>query len=136
MAHVSCKIGTADEWWPQNLIVLFRENSETTDKYGNIKFQTKTTFNLCWHVERLAATKGTVITDCAGGYKALGVTIRPDRRHFDSNHKHGFAVPGPKSKHAGLTRVDSSAIEGGHSCLYNMTRGWLGTKIGNGSQEH
>ena len=109
---------------------------EVTDKNGNKKFQIKTTFNLCWHLERLVAKGGTVITDCAGGYKALGDTIRPDIKHLDSNHSKGFAVPGPKSIAAGVKRCDSSAIEGTHSTLYNIVRPWLGTKIGSGSDDH
>ena len=126
LAKMTPKLGT----FGQKIDSYFFEKIkklEYTDKNGDTKFKIRTKEALCWHIERLVAKGGQVTTDCALGYKQLGTdSCRPDIVHHDSNHSKGFAVPGPKSQALGLTRVDTSAIEGGTfvPLFYNQADAW------------
>lgn len=109
-----------------------------TTRNGEEKYKHRTKESLCWHIVRLAAWGGKVVTDCAKGYLPLGDYWRPDIDHRDNNHSKGFNVCGPKSIAAGATNENSNLGEGGgHATLYKLLRGWLGKKIGSsGSDEY
>lgn len=114
----------------------------TFTKEGLRRFKIKTKEHMTWQLVRLCGWGGKLITDSAKGYGCMGTVqhggcFRPDVDHEDSNHSKGFNAPGPKSIAKGLTACNTNIIEGGgHGAAFKLTRGWLGCKIGKGSDEH
>ena len=113
----------------------------TLTKSGLIRFKIKTKEHMTWQLVRLCGWGATLVTDSVKGYGSIDQGkfpgMRPDVNHEDSNHSKGFAHPGPKSIAKGITRKDTNIVEGGgHGASYKLGRGWVGTKIGSGSDKH